>query len=197
MLGFLLTLLIISAVSYAVSAGDTQAVSEAALEGGDKAVQLCITLCSAMALWGGIMNIAEKCGVTRVVTSIIKHPLRVLFRDADKSVTDQIALNVTANLAGLGNAAFPTGLRAMKLMSSGRVSERSRVFFVVLNTASIQLIPLTVSRLRVVNGAADIWDCAIPTVIVSAGALSVGLLTAAVICPKECTVEQSCFSDKE
>ncbi len=186
MLGFLITLLITSAVTYAVYSGDTQALSAAAISGGENAIDLCIALCSAMALWGGLMNIAEKCGVTQVVTSIIKIPLSAIIREDDE-VCRTAALNVTANLLGLGNAAFPTGIAAIKLMKERRASLRSRVCFLVLNTASIQLIPLTVARMRDTHGAENAWDCALPTLIVSVGALAAGLITAAVICPNKCT----------
>ena len=187
MLGFLLTLLIFSSVTYAVSYGDTQAVSEAAVEGGISAFRLILSLSSAMALWGGIMNIAEKCGVTHTVTSIVKRPLHRLFPAEPKAVTEQVSLNVTANLLGLGNAAFPSGIKAVKLMKAEGSPLRSRVFFLVLNTSSIQLMPLTVARLRRLHGAAEMWDCTLPTLIVSAAALTVGLLTACIICPKERT----------
>ena len=189
MLCFLLTLLIISSVTYAVSFGDTHALSQAAMDGGSHAITLFLTLSAAMALWGGVMNIAKHCGVTQAVTLIVKRPLSLLFHNIDKSVTESISANVTANLLGLGNAAFPTGIAAAKQLSRQGASLRTKTFFLVLNTASIQLIPLTTAKMRGQHGAADIWDCTVPTLIVSAGALAAGLLTAAAICPNKRTYE--------
>lgn len=183
MLGSLLTLLILSSVAYSVCTGQTQGISAALNDGAASAISLCISLSGAMALWGGIMSIAEKCGVTRAVTRLIRRPLKLLFVGLHSNAAfEHIAMNVTANLLGLGNAATPLGIKAMKeLYSDSGCTDRHIAFFILLNTASIQLLPVTVSAMRQSHGAPDPWDCALPTIAVSAGALVFGLLTAAAI----------------
>lgn len=186
MLGFLLTLLILASVAYSVYTGDAQGISAAVNDGAASAVTLCVSLAGAMALWGGIMNVAEKCGVTRAVTRLIKRPLKRLFGGLKSGAAyEYIAMNVTANLLGLGNAATPLGIKAMKELSADSgCTDRHTAFFILLNTASIQLLPVTVSAMRQARGAADPWDCTLPTIAVSACALTFGLITAALVYPK-------------
>lgn len=187
MLGFLLTLLILASVAYSVFTGDVEGISAAVNNGAASAVTLTISLAGAMALWGGIMSIAEKCGVTRAVTRLIKRPLKLLFGGLTSSAAfEYIAMNVTANLLGLGNAATPLGIKAMKELASDKgCTDRHIAFFILLNTASVQLLPVTVSAMRQARGAADPWDCTLPTIAVSACALAFGLATAAAAYPKK------------
>ena len=98
------------------------------------------------------MNIAEKSGVTKYVSKALSPLLKLLFKNADDETKDAISLNITANLLGISNAATPFGLKAMKSMQKRNpLSDRATddmVIFVVINTASFQLIPTTVSALR-------------------------------------------------
>lgn len=179
MLGATITALIIMSIFYSIFFGDARGLSNAALTGCGDAVSLCIYLCGTMALWGGIMRVAEKCGITRGLAKLLRRPLGLLFKDlGDEKTMELIALNVTANLLGLGNAATPIGIRAMKRLckapQDAAKNARNTAMFVLLNTASIQLIPITVSSMRMAHGAADPWDCALPTLLTSLASVAAG-----------------------
>lgn len=183
MLGILLTILIVISLLFGI-AGDSAALSDAVLNSCNDAVQLCLYLSGSMALWGGIMKIAEKCEITKAVTSIINRPLKLLFRGlSDRHAMDLISLNVTANLLGLGNAATPLGISAMKQLhkSDPEGVGKHTAMFILLNTASIQLIPMTVSSMRLSHGASDPWDCTLPTVLTSVCAAAVGCIAVVLI----------------
>jgi spore maturation protein A len=181
MLSFLVTLLIIVSIIYTFGS-DSSAISNAVLGGCSDAVSLCLNLAGAMGLWGGVMKVAERCGITEKITKIIGKPISLLFRGLnDKTALNAISLNVTANLLGLGNAATPLGIKAMKRLCRKNVNPRHTTMFVLLNTASIQLIPLTVSSMRMAHGAANPWDCTLPAILTSIGSVSVGAAVSALL----------------
>jgi spore maturation protein A len=114
-----------------------------------------------MCLWGGIMRIAEKGGLTTVLARGLAPLMRLLFPglDPDGPACRSILMNMAANMLGLGNAATPLGLKAMEELDKANphpgIASNHMVTFVVLNTASIQLIPTTVAALRLQYGAAS------------------------------------------
>ncbi len=186
MLDVLLLLLTAAAVIFSVLTGNTESLSKAALNGCEKAVKLCLTLAGSMALWGGLMKTADSCGITKKITRIVSRPLSLIFRGLKGTDTlELIALNTAANLLGLGNAATPLGLKAMsELKRTDKASGRYTAFFVLLNTASIQLVPVTVASIRLSHGSSSPWEILLPTVITSSVALSAGLMTVCILYPK-------------
>jgi spore maturation protein A len=108
------------------------------------------TLC----LWSGISAVAEACGLTTWTAKLLAPVLKLLFPTArrDEQVMKAISLNMTANLLGLGNAATPLGIKAMKeLKRAGGnlfMATKDMALFVVINTASLQILPTTVAALR-------------------------------------------------
>ena len=133
-------------------------VSAAAAGGADKAVRLVISMAGVMALWTGLLRIADKSGVTGAVSRLLAPLLSRLMPDYPKNspAMRAVSANITANLLGLGNAATPLGLNAMKEMQKTNrlrtAPNDSMIMFVVLNTASIQLIPSTIGALRQAAG---------------------------------------------
>lgn len=186
MLDLLLTVIVIASVIFSLITDNTEKLAGAALSGCGDAIKLSLTLAGSMALWGGLMNTADKCGITKKVSAVISKPLSLLFKDIEGGDTlKYISLNTAANLMGLGNAATPLGLKAMsKLKKHNGCSGRSAACFVLLNTASIQLIPVTVATMRAAHGSDSPWDIVLPTVIVSACALTVGIITASILYSK-------------
>lgn len=136
-------------------------VTNALLNGGGQAITLSLTLAGAMCLWGGMMRIAEKGGLTQLLSRALSPLMRFLFPGLDPHgpACRAVLMNMAANLLGLGNAATPFGLKAMaeleKCNPQPGVASNHMVVFVVLNTASIQLIPTTVATLRLKYGAAE------------------------------------------
>ncbi len=179
-------MLIISAILGAVQDNISE-VSSAALNSCVEAVELCIYLTGGMCMWGGVMRVAEKAGVTDVLANLFRPLLKHLFKGLDTSgkAFHAICMNITANLLGLGNAATPLGLEAMKRLEEeegeSEITSRNMVLFVVLNTASITLIPTTAASLRLKHGSQAPMEILPCVLITSACALIVGLVTAVIL----------------
>ncbi len=140
--------------------GRMDAVSTAAVSDCAGAVTLTIQLAGVMCLWSGLMRIAQASGLTDKLSRLFGPLIRFLFRGlpAQSPAAKAIVMNLTANLLGLGNAATPLGIAAMKELEQiapekGTASDHMAML-VVLNTASLQLIPTTTAALRLANGSA-------------------------------------------
>ena len=131
--------------------GNMQALSNAVMAGASDAVTLCIKLLGALCLWGGLMEIAKASGLTATVSRMLSPLLRLLFPNFKKDDTamNAVSMNITANLLGLGNAATPLGLEAMRGLQANNptpeIASDEMVNFVVLNTAALHLIRTTVA----------------------------------------------------
>ncbi len=177
-------MLIISAV-FGAASGKMPGVAEAALNSCVEAVDLFLYLLGGMCMWGGLMRIAEKAKLTDALSKLFRPFLMRLFKGLDMNgkAFHAICMNITANLLGLGNAATPLGLEAMRRLEQeekpGDTTSRNMIMFIVLNTASITLIPTTAASMRLKHGSAapmEIFPCVLVT---SACALAAGLISAA------------------
>lgn len=172
-----LVLVGLSLVFGAVS-GTAGAVSAAAMEGAEKGIKLALELAGPMCLWCGVGELMEHSGLGAGLTKLISPVLSRLFPRAMKDGEGSFALsaNVTANLLGLGNAATPMGIRAAIAMGDGSgIATAEQCRLVVMNTASIQLLPTTVAAVRGSVGCGtpmDILPCVLLTSLCS---VSVGL----------------------
>ena len=142
------------AVAAGIYNGKIDAVTDAAIDMAKVSVEIAIGLIGIMALWLGIMKIAEASGLIRIIAKLLK-PLTIrLFPDvpADHPAIGSIVLNMSANILGLGNAATPLGLKAMEelqeLNDKKDTATNAMVMFLAINTSSVQLIlPATVVAL--------------------------------------------------
>lgn len=134
-------------------------VSQAAISSCSEAVQLVITLLGTMCLWSGLMKVADQCRITDGLARLFSPLNKRIFKGLDQKskAAKAICMNMAANLLGLGNAATPLGLTAMreleKISPQPGVASNHMVTFVVLNTASLQLIPTTIAALRLEMGS--------------------------------------------
>ena len=160
--------------------GRTGAVSAAALEGAGAAVQLCISLAGILCLWSGFMEILKRTGLEAHLARLLRPVLRRLLPRAyrDGETMAAVSGNLSANLLGLGNAATPLGIRAARRMSLGAEGTASDELcrLVVLNTASVQLLPTTVAGVRAACGAETPFDILPAVWLSSILSVSVGLL---------------------
>lgn len=160
--------------------GRTGAVSAAALEGAGAAVQLCISLAGILCLWSGFMEILKRTGLEAHLARLLRPVLRRLLPRAcrDGETMAAVSGNLSANLLGLGNAATPLGIRAARRMSLGAEGAASDEMcrLVVLNTASVQLLPTTVAGVRAACGAETPFDILPAVWLSSILSVSVGLL---------------------
>ncbi|SFL99019.1 nucleoside recognition domain-containing protein [Salibacterium qingdaonense] len=158
--------------------GRMEEVSEALFKGAEDAVTLCFGLVSIMVFWLGIMNVARNSGLLDQFTTWLRPAVVRLFPDIppDHPAMGYILSNMTANLMGLGNAATPMGIKAvkeMKKLNDDRdEASRSMITFMALNTAGLTLIPTTVIAVRMNYGSSE------PAEIVGAAILATGCSTA-------------------
>lgn len=155
--------MVCAAVLWGAAAGTLPAVSAAVTEGAAGAVTLCVGLAGALLLWSGLMELLRRSGLLRGLTRLLRPLLRRVYPRAFASPDgggDDLALNFTANLLGLGSAATPAGLKAAKAMAKQNrgVASDELCALVVMNTASVQLIPATVAALRGSLGSAAPFD---------------------------------------
>ncbi|MBS6347641.1 MAG: spore maturation protein A [Oscillospiraceae bacterium] len=164
-----------------LATGRGDLVAAAAVEGAQAAVELCVSIAGMLCLWTGVMEIMRRSGLAEGLSRLLRPVLSALFPQVskDRGVMDSISANVSANLLGLGNAATPLGIEAVRRMerkSPGTASD-AMCMLVVCNTASIQLIPTTVASVRAAAGSSSPFDI-LPAVWL-ASALSVGVGIAA------------------
>ena len=176
----------LASILCALATGRMGELSGAVLSGAADAIQLVISMLGLMCLWTGLMKVAEKGGLTAILAKLFSPVMAKLFPDYEKDspAVKAICMNITANLLGLGNAATPMGIAAMKEMARARKEElpsaadNGMVMFVVINTASLQLIPTMMSALRASHGAASPFDVRPAVWITSVCGLCAGVLMA-------------------
>ncbi|HYZ87660.1 MAG TPA: nucleoside recognition domain-containing protein [Myxococcales bacterium] len=177
-------LLFVAALVAAIVHGDAKAVGTGALEGATRAVELAIKLIGVMSLWLGLLRIAEKAGLVEKLARAARPVFRPLFRDVPDGhpAISSMLLNIAANMLGLGNAATPFGIKAMeeleKLNPHKGTASNAQALFVAINTASLQLVPATVIGLRVSAGSKDPAGILLPTLMATACALTVAIVSA-------------------
>ncbi|WP_122789029.1 spore maturation protein A [Intestinibacillus sp. Marseille-P6563] len=159
--------------------GRLDAVSSAAAEGATAAVELILKIAGLMCLWSGVMEVVSESGLASKIEACLRPLLQKLFGRAvrDRKAMELVSANVTANLLGLSNAATPIGLRAVSRLyeSAGRQGTPDSILtLIILNTASIQLIPSTVAAVRASYGAAQPFD--IMPAVWCASVCSVGIV---------------------
>ena len=171
-MGWIWTGMVLLALGAAVLTGQTGALTAAALEGAASAIRLALGLAGALCLWSGAAKALERAGGMRALARLARPVFRRLFPQT---------ANVAANLLGLGNAATPMGIAAVRRMQQRSGSARATdemCRLIVLNTASIQLLPTTVAAVRAANGAAAPFDILPAVWLTSVCSVTAGLLAA-------------------
>lgn len=181
-MSYFLTAFFALALVFGGISGQWGAVSAAAMEGARAAVELCISMAGAICLWSGVMTLMDRCGLSQKLARLLRPVLRHILPRTSRDGKTMAALsaNVSANLLGLGNAATPLGIRAATRMAEGcgGVASDELCRLVVLNTASIQLLPTTVAAVRSAQGCAAPFDILPAVWLSSALSVTAGLLAA-------------------
>lgn len=184
MLNYIWGFMILIAVITSFFTGTTEAVMQAAIEGAGEGVMLVLEMLGLMCFWTGLMEIAQRAGIIRGVSILFRPITRLIFPSLPPKsrAMDAIVMNMSANLLGMGNAATPLGLQAMqeldKLNHGAKKASDAMCMFVLINTASLQLLPSTLIMLRQKTFSAAPAEILVPIWIVSAIALLVGILSA-------------------
>lgn len=186
MMNYIWPLMIAFSFLCAVATGNMGNLSSAVIASGTDAVTLAIKLLGIICLWNGLIQIAEKSGLTKTLSKLLSPVLKLLFPTLkDEEAKQTIAMNITANILGLDNAATPLGLKAMKRLSelngNPLTADDNTVRFVVINTASLHLISTTVALLRQEYGSTSPTEILFPALLTSFTALSCGLIMTSVL----------------
>lgn len=181
MLNVIWPMFIIVSFVYALIVGRVDEVNQSIFDSAASAVELSITFLGTMCLWNGIMKIVQQTSLIEKLTKILQPIMKFLFpslKNNDKAY-QEISMNIIANILGLGNAATPLGLKAMKTMQKENKKKdtlsNAMIMFIVLNTASLQLIPTTVIAIRSSIGAENPSSIIIPVWIATIVAAIVGV----------------------
>ncbi len=174
--------MVLGGILYAVYAGTLAELTPAIFGAAETAVQLILGMLGVMAFWLGMAKVMEKSGIMHLVVRILQPIIRPIFPSIPRShpAMGSILLNITANLLGLGNAATPLGLAAMKQLQTlnpwPREASDAMCTFLALNTSCITLIPSTVLAVRAASGAAKPTDIIGTTIIATLVATVVALI---------------------
>ena len=194
MMKWVFTGLIFLSVIFGILTGRVREVSSAAMKESSNAINLIISLMGSICLWSGIMKIAEDSKLTDKISNLLYPITKFIFKGLkkDSKALKTISMNMTANLMGLGNAATPLGIKAMKELEdeekSSSTATKNMITFVVLNTASIQLVPTTIAFIRQKYNAVSPLDILPAILITSMVSVISGLLVIKIF---------SCFKSKD
>lgn len=156
---------------------DPSSVLNEMIDASSEALSLCIELCAVYAVWMGVLELVEASGLGNKLARLLHPLIKKLFKIDDSETEKMIALNMSANMLGLGNAATPMGINAMKRLDDGSgTATPAMIMLIVINATSIQLLPSTVIGLRAAAGSASPADIILPTLIATACTCTVGIL---------------------
>lgn len=163
-----------------------KALTDKSLDAAKSAATLALGLVGVLALWSGLMRVAEKAGLVAMLARLLRPILKRLFPEVpeDHPAMGAIVMNMAANLLGLGNAATPLGLSAMKhlqelnLSTTKKTATNAMVMFLALNTTHLTLIPARTIALRLENKSLMATNIVVPTILATACGMVVAVVLA-------------------
>ena len=176
------SIFIVCGIIYSLISGNIETVNNEILTSCKTSLNLIMEIFPVMALWLGIMRIAEVSGLLKKLSIMLSPILGKLFPELPKNheAISLIASNVISNMAGLGSAATPFGLKAMKSLDSinskKNTASRSMITFLVLNTSGVTIIPTTIISLRLMYGSMSATEIVVPCIIATFFSSLFGLL---------------------
>ena len=181
MLNLVWPIFIIISFSYAIFLGNLQNLNASIFDSVESAVNLSITMLGTMCLWSGIIHVAANTNIMKMMNKMLKPIIRFLFPEVreNKKAQSEISMNMVANILGLGNAATPLGLKAMETLQEENKNKQelsnSMIMLIVINTASIQIIPTTIIAIRSSLGAENPTSIIVPVWVATICAAIVGI----------------------
>lgn len=177
MINYIFGIFIIVGVLYSFLTGNSAIINDSLLSSGGVAIDMILKMIPLLCLWLGVMKIAEKSGLLLKVSVFFSKILHPLFPELKKGgeAISYIASNMVMNILGLGNAATPFGLKAFECIQKDNLNKdtatRSMITFLVMNTASVTIIPTTVISFRMLNNSKNpteiVGPCIIATILSS------------------------------
>jgi len=185
MLNILWPIFITISIIYAIFCGNIETLNNSIFESTEGAINLTLTLLGMTCLWSGIMEIASKTQIIHYLSKLLNPIIKKLFSNLSEKSHNNIIMNIIANILGLGNAATPLGLKAMgELQKENDNKEElsdNMMMLIVLNTASLQVIPTTIIAIRSSLGSENPTQIIFPVWISTICAAIVGIIFTKII----------------
>ena len=181
-MNYIFSLILLISIVYGLITGNSQGITNAFLSQSIEAINLFLILLGGMAFWGGVMNIAKISKLTDKISKLFSPLINKIFVNIkdNKKAKDAISMNISANLLGLGNAAIPLGIAAMEELKKNSINKTTAstdmIMMIILNSASMQLIPSNVAMLRLNLGSKNPFDIILSVWIVSIITLVSGII---------------------
>lgn len=170
-------------IVYGIAAGNGETLSLGVTQGAAQAVELTIAMAGGMMLWCGILEVSQRSGMAQKLADVLSAALSPLFHGLKRTdaAMRAICMNFAGNVLGLGNAATPFGLHAMRELQQKnkqkKIASNDMITLVVVNCSLIQLIPTTLINIRIAAGSAQPLAVVVPSIIATAGTMVVGVLS--------------------
>lgn len=149
----------------ALTVTDPQSVLSVCVDSSAQALTTALGLCGVYCLWLGVFSVAEKCMLVEKLSRVLQKLNGFLYGNVSRAASEYISLNLASNLLGVGNAATPSAIGAIREMEKGDILSRSGAMLFVVNATSVQLVPTTVIGLRASLGSASPADILLPNLI--------------------------------
>ena len=164
MINIIWMVLLVGGITIGVLTGNTQAVTDALMSNAETAVELSMGLIGMMALWLGLMKIAEEAGLVKLIGNALKPIMKFLFPEVPKDhpAMGSMVMNIAANILGLGNAATPLGIKAMQEKDT---ASNAMCMFLAINTSSVTLVASSVVAYRLAAGSKNPAEIIGPTLV--------------------------------
>ena len=182
MINYIWFFLIFMGIVFSIFTGNVDKVTASVVTSADSTIKLIIGIVGVMCFWCGIIKIAEKSGLMKIISKALQPVLKVIFKKegGDEEAMGAIIMNMTSNMMGVSNAATPFGIKAMEEMqklnpSKDRASD-DMVTFLILNAACIQFIPTTVISIRAAAKSVNPGIVIVPAIISTSIAAVIGII---------------------
>lgn len=182
-------ILILFGIIVSIFYGNTQTTAMAGVEAGKTAVDLVIGVVGGFAFWMGLMNIAKKSGLVALLAKAIRPVILFLYPEVknNNEAAENLCLNMSCNMMGLGNGATPAGLKAMKSLQENNkeklVATNAMCMLLVVNASSVQLLPTTIITLRSTMGSSNPTSV-VPAILIATAISTLFGILAVKICEK-------------
>ncbi len=144
--------------------GNADLAVSSMLDGGAKAITLGLKLWGIYAVWLGLLRIVEETELDKKLSRLLRPLIRLLIGKCDKYTENQVAINITSNMLGMGNASTPSGINAIAGLDKGsKYATTGMIMILILNATGLQLIPTTIIGLRALAGSTSSTDIIVPT----------------------------------
>lgn len=155
------------------------------ISAGEKAVNLCISLIAIYSIWLAILEIVDKSGLSNIIAKMLKPLIKFLFGNQDEETNRLLAINISANILGMGNASTPSGIEAMRLLDKNNgIASQEMIMLMLINSMSLQIIPTTLIGMRVAFGSSNPTNIILPIIITSLISTFIGVLLVKLIYKK-------------